>query len=370
MKLAPDGTIEWQFSWGDQNQDMAYAATQTMDGGYIVGGESYAGGRILKLSADGNVEWSKMIVGVSLEVHVIFQTRDGGYILGGPMFSVIKLSSTGNIEWQSKFSEEFIEEVSSIQQTFDGGYIVAGSNQYGSCNIRVVKLGVRGDVQWQSVFPSPWTPSVGYGGKTPGCVRQTVEGGYILISDVPGQQAANRSDIWILKLFTTGEIDWQKIYGGNGSDAGFSIVQTADGGFIAACGIEDEFGFLKLTANGDLVSAQSFKNAKVGFLVWGRTIEQTQDGGFIVACAYQSYADLLVLKLLSDGTIGPTCKLVDWGSIPLTATSVVPIKIFSSPKDPGLVISPSSIDLWTAPFKTTLLLCQAEQEKKKGRIRR
>ena len=169
--------------------------------------------------------------------------------------------------------------------------------------------------------------------------------------------------------------EWQNIYGGEGEDQGFSIIQTADSGFIAACeisdGLDSNFGFLKLTANGDLVWAKTFKGSNPGIVVyWGTTIQQTQDGGFIAACSFSSdtpnSSDMLVLKLLSNGT---TCKLVEMGSIPVTATSVIPIKILSLPMDQDWSISPSSIHLETAPLNTALL-CGSGEGKKKGNIRR
>jgi hypothetical protein len=382
MKLSPDGTIEWQLSWGDQYQDWASSAVQTKDGGYIIGGLSYEGGRILKLTADGSVEWSK-ILGLFLDVNAIVQTPDGGYILGGSRASIVKLSAAGDIEWQFKFSgNESGWKNLLIQPTLDGGYIVGGNDIMSGVDIYVTKLGARGEIQWRNYYPAPWkAEGVGYMGRSPADIRQTKDGGYIVIGFVPGQKGTGGRDIWILKLFATGDIEWQKTFGGKGEDQGFSIIQTEDDGFIAACEMEDDygnydFGFLKLTANGDLISAQTFKGSgPAGVIDWGTTIEQTPDGGFITACSYRSQSgdDVLVLKLLSDGTMGPDCELVKRGSLPVTETSVIPTKGSVLREDLGLFISPSSLALQTAPLKAKLLCGTGQplnQKWKKGVIRR
>jgi hypothetical protein len=373
MKLSQDGTIEWQFRWGDKYQDMAYSATQTLDGGYIVGGMSRAGGRILKLAADGSIEWSRVLGWYPFfEIYSLVQTPDGGYVLGGPRSSIVKLSAAGDIEWQLKFLDVGGgSPIYSIQPTFDGGYIAAGEYKSSDVDIRVVKLGGEGEVQWQHAYLAPRRG--GYAGTSRGCIRQTIDGGYVVIGYAAGQQAPRDYDIWILKLFASGEIEWQKTYGGMGSDRGYSIVQTADTGYIAACEISDDqrnysYGFLKLTAAGDLTWAKTFEgSAPGGIISWGSTIQQTWDGGFITACSYSS--ELLVLKLRADGT---TCNLVERDSMPVTATSVIPIKILSQPMDLDMSISPSSIDYQDASLSSRFL-CRSEDIKdgiKKGVIRR
>jgi hypothetical protein len=281
-------------------------------------------------------------------------------------------------QWARLFAHsEALDSVAvsqSIQPTFDGGYIAAGEYQWSGVDIRVVKLGGEGEVQWQHAYLAPWSEEgVGYIGRSPGCIRQTMDGGYVVIGFVPGQKGPGDRDIWILKLFASGEIEWQKVYGGKGQDQGYSIIQTADNGFIAACEISDDqrdysFGFLKLTANGDLTWVKTFEGSAPGGVInWGTTIQQTQDGGFITACSYSS--DMLVLKLRSDGT---TCKLVERGSIPVTATSVIPIKILTQPTDLDLSISSSPIDYQTAPMRMDFLCESGEGEEgnKKGVFRR
>jgi hypothetical protein len=99
---------------------------------------------IIKLDAAGNITWNKMLGGTSFEyVSAIQQTTDGGYIVAGTTTSsasgnitqtgygqedawVVKLDGSGNIIWNKLFGGSNADWATAIQQTFDGGYILAG----------------------------------------------------------------------------------------------------------------------------------------------------------------------------------------------------------------------------------------------------
>ena len=125
----------------------------------------------------------------------------------------------------------------SLQQTSDSGYIVSGgintevSPGHGSEDMWVVKLNPVGTIQWQQVLG-------GSGREESFSIRQTTDGGYILTgvtdSDTTGDVGPNHggSDIWVVKLNPAGDIQWQKVLGGNGNESGRSIQQTAGGEYI------------------------------------------------------------------------------------------------------------------------------------------
>ena len=90
LKLNPDGTVAWQKTYGGSQSDYAYSIQQTSDGGYIVAGGTVsfgAGGSdfwILKLDSDGSVAWQKTYGGLNDDyAQSIQQTSDGGYIVAG-----------------------------------------------------------------------------------------------------------------------------------------------------------------------------------------------------------------------------------------------------------------------------------------------
>ncbi|MFI5296046.1 MAG: hypothetical protein ACHQ0Y_13605 [Thermodesulfovibrionales bacterium] len=141
FKLDKDGNIQWQKTYGGIADDWANSLQQTTDGGYIVAGTTYSfgdgfnDGWILKLDANGNIQWQKTYGGT---VQSILQTADGGYIVAGSTSIgadngdawILKLDGNGNIQWQKAIGNSAkAEGAKAVRQTPDGGYIVAGDIQ-------------------------------------------------------------------------------------------------------------------------------------------------------------------------------------------------------------------------------------------------
>jgi len=137
VKLYP-----WFKHYGGTQRDLGASIQQTSDGGYIVAGytESYTYGgddfAIYRLDSSGNKVWFKHYGGISDDWgYSIQQTSDGGYVVaggaesysyGGGDFAIYKLNSSGNKVWFKHYGGASWDEAYSIQQTSDGGYIVAG----------------------------------------------------------------------------------------------------------------------------------------------------------------------------------------------------------------------------------------------------
>jgi len=167
--------------------------------------------------------------------------KDGkGGITEGPIWSFTTIQSPG-IEWQRALGGSNLDTTYSIQQTSDGGYIVAGytesndgdvSGNHGYYDFWVVKLDGNGNIQWQKCL----------GGSThdaPFSIQQTSDGGYIVAGctysndgDVSGNHG--KDDFWVVKLDSDGNIQWQKALGGSSNDWAHSVQQTSDGGYIVA----------------------------------------------------------------------------------------------------------------------------------------
>ena len=154
---------------------------------------------------------------------------------------VVKLNKNGEIEWQKCLGGSGEDEANSIQQTTDGGYIVAGStvsddgdvsDYHGEEDMWIVKLDSTGKIEWQKCLGGS---NYDYANS----IKQTTDGGYIVavstVSD-DGDVIGNHGslDMWIVKLNKNGEIDWQKCLGGSDDDRAFSIQQTTDSGYIVA----------------------------------------------------------------------------------------------------------------------------------------
>jgi uncharacterized delta-60 repeat protein len=339
LKLNSDGAVSWQKAYGGIDWDEATSIQQTRDSGYIVAGWTGSFGTgdydfwVLKLNSDGTTSWQKRYGGTwDDSPFSIHQTGDGGYIMAGGTYSfgtgnadfwVLKLSSDGTVAWQKRYGGAGDDCARSIQQTRDGGYIVAATTYSfgaGGCDFWVLKLNSSGTVAWQKTYGgtgSDWVYSI----------QQTSDGGYIVAGET-SSFGAGYSDFWVIKLNSTGAISWQKRYGGTGDDYAYSIQQTSDGGYVVAgetrsFGAGDwDFWVLKLNGNGTVAWQKTYGGTGVD---WATSMQQTSDGGYIVAGYTESfgagYAHFWVLKLGSDGIIAfnpaSGAQMTDTNAVPV-----------------------------------------------------
>ena len=153
------------------------------------------------------------------------------------------------LEWKETYGGSLDEQVRSIQQTMDGGFIVIGftksndfdvSDNNGESDIWILKLDSFGNIEWKKSYGGSSFDD-GYS------IQQTTDGGFVVSGrsfsddfDVSGNNG--ESDIWILKLDNVGNLEWEKNFGGSLSEEAHSIQQTIDGGFIiAAQSFSDDF---------------------------------------------------------------------------------------------------------------------------------
>ncbi len=377
LKLSSTGTVDWQKTYGGSSDDYAQSIQQTSDGGYIVAGYTLsfgAGGSdiwVLKLSSSGTIEWQKTYGGGSGDyAPSIQQTSDGGYIIAGITSSfgagggdvwVLKLSSTGTVEWQKRYGGSLYDRSYSIQQTSDGGYIIASitsSFGAGSSDIWVLKLSSTGTIEWQKTYGGRYSDY-------PQSIQQTSDGGYI-VAGITFSFGAGGWDIWVLKLSSTGTVEWQKKYGGSSSDYSYSIQQTSDGGYVVA-GATTSFGLgsadvwvLKLSSTGTIDWQRTYGGS--GFQE-AYSIQKTSDGGYIIA-GHDYLFDaggedaFLVLKVYSDGDIDSSCGFIGSSNATITDSSVSPVGTNIAPQDTGI----TALNTNVSPQDTSAivkLLCEA-----------
>jgi hypothetical protein len=314
------GEWYWAKTYGGSNTEIAYSIIQTFDGGFIVAGDTDSFGAsgdclIIKLDASGNFSWQKTYGGSGLEVAwSIQQTFDGGSVVAGRTYSfgqgmadilVMKLDEDGNIIWQKAYGGSNDDIAYSIQQTSDNGYIVAGiTKSYGSGNWDglMLKLDLNGNVVWQKTYG-------GSNGDLALSVNQTSDSGYI-VAGYTRSFGAGSYDFWVLKLDSAGNTIWQKTYGGNGSDQAVDIQQTIEGGYIVAGvinyaeAVSGDFWLLKLDNNGNTTWQKSYGGNREDSPC---SIQQTSDNGYIVAGYTKSFGavsyNYWLLKLDNTGNI-------------------------------------------------------------------
>lgn len=352
-KLWSDGSIMWQKRYGGDNDEhvRSYWIRETADNGYIVAYEtdSVGSGRydmwVLKLNYDGTIAWQKVYGGVTFERDVsIEQTSEGGYIVAGSTFSfgigwydigVLKLDSDGTVAWGKTYGGRGIDYATSVQQTEDGGYLLAGyTDSFGSgkFDLWLVKLASDGSIVWQRTYGGSDNDRANF-------VQQTQDGGYIAIGDTI-TYGLGWIDMWALKLDGDGSVSWAKTYGGSSSDSGSCIRQTHDGGYIAA-GNTDSFGpvqnsgwLLKLREDGTVIWEKTYGEEDERYDI--RSVQLTEDTGYIVG-GHASNADATVqsawvAKLDSHGEI-PGCSIVGESEAIVYDASVEVVDTTVEPQD-------------------------------------
>ena len=205
IKTDSAGEVEWFKTFGGVGVDLIYSADLTNDGGYVILGCSDCYNPVVtawvkKLDKEGNVEWSKTFQGNNIKLKSISHTTDGGFIIAGDTYSdvtysdiwVIKLDKEGNVEWSKTFNYYRSDLAFSVKQTMDGGFVVAGySDSFGPrFDILVIKLDPRGNTEWVKSFEGEHT-NLAYS------IQQTSEGGYIIAGE---RVSSGNGDILIVKL--------------------------------------------------------------------------------------------------------------------------------------------------------------------------
>ena len=312
IKYNKNGEVEWARSIGEIDNDEIISITETSDGGIVVGGyfESYElivgnehlmnfgskDGVIIKYDKDGEVEWARKIGDHDDEsINTVLATNDGGIIVGGYFDSgfitvgeytltndgrsdgmIIKYNSVGEVEWARSIGGEYYEQITSVTETSDGGYIVGG--YFNSDSITV--------------------------------------GDYTLTN-------AGGVDGMIIKYNSVGEVEWARSIGGNNDDEITSVSGTSDGGVLVGGDFYSDSITLgdytltnALTGTGETAyDGMVIKYEKVelnnpvimqeNLIDDGQLniVSKTSDGGYIVGGFFGSYSSIIEKQKLTRSSM-------------------------------------------------------------------
>jgi len=298
---------------------LPFTIIQTTDGGYAVAGSTDSEGAgqsdswVIKLDEQGKMVWDWTSEGSGYNsASSIIQTTDGGYAVAGSTDSkgagesdswVIKLDEQGKVVWDWTYGGSGFEQASSIIQTTDGGYAVAGSTDSkgaGQMDFWVIKLDEQGKMVWD------WT----YGGSgydMAFSLVQTTDGGYAVAGSI-FSKGASEIDFWVIKLDEQGKMVWDRTYGGSGFEQAFSLIQTTGGGYAVAGSIlskdtgKMDFWVIKLDEQGKMVWDWTYGGGNNGQAF---SLIQTTGGGYAVAGSTTSKGagemDFWLIKLDEQG---------------------------------------------------------------------
>ncbi len=307
-----------EFAIGDTNYNEGYSIIQSRDGGYVIAGLTFiplSGANnfyVVKLDSKGNLQWTQSIGGNgNEEAYAIVETKDGGYAIGGSTNSygaggydmyIVKLDSMGALKWTKTIGGFGSDICYSLVQSKDGGFALTGYTfafGNGGSDVYIVKLDSTGNLKW--------TKTVGGANSEQGnSIIQTYDGGYA-ITGLTRSYGAGNSDVYVVKIDSAGNLLWTKTIGGRGDDIGNSIIQTHDGGYAIA-GYTNSFGvgnndmyIIRLDSLGTLKWTNTFGGAGTEE---GNSIIQTWDGGYALGGYTNSYGaggfDVYLIKLDSS----------------------------------------------------------------------
>lgn len=339
-------------TYGSSQTDAGVSIQTTHDDGYVVAGYTWASSTntnlgptnywVMKFDAARNLVWSKVYGLLGREYpYGIYETADNGFVVVGHRRLqegdeldydgtyhdswILKLNSDGNLLWEKTFGARGYEIAHAVQQTKDGGYIVAGiATSYGLGSIEsglllgeakknawVMKLDQKGDSVWEYV----------YGGveeEGANAVQETSDGHFIVAGYESSTNGNGDYNFLVLKLNASGQELWHKTYGGAYPEMAYAIRETTDGNYAMAGetwsfgnGNTDAF-VVKTDPNGNELWSTTFGGEK---FERAHGLREMPDGSMVVAGYTNSYGaggnDGLVLKLDTSGNI-LWQKIIGW----------------------------------------------------------
>ena len=332
------GELDWVKNFGGSGEETAQAVITTADGGFAVLGFSNStdgdlAGKttavndywLLKLDADGNLQWSKTYGGSKDDRgQSLVQTSDGGFALTGYAMSsdgdgsanngfhdnwVIKVDAQGILQWEKSFGFSGHDHSYDIIETADGGLFFSGFlditsaladgytakgntslTAHGVGEFWGTKLDAQGNVEWRSYFG-------GTNNDRSHAVVQANDGGFVLSgftesNDFDIKNSRGSYDFWVVKIDSQGEMVWQNSFGGTGIEISYDIAKTNDNGYIVVGNTfsddtdisknngESDVWMIKINDNGELVWEHTFGGSAFDA---AQSVALSSDGGFIIS---------------------------------------------------------------------------------------
>lgn len=319
MNYQPTVTIDQTI--GGSDLDYAYSVAITSDGGFAFSGYTYsygAGGSdmwLVKTDVTGEIDWEKTFGGTGLDYGFsIIATSDGGYALAGGTESygagnsdmwLVKTDAQGTVEWSQTCGGTAADYSFPILRTSDEGYAIVGRTEsYGAglSDMWLVKINTLGEIEWNRT----------YGGVSPDSGDDAIvtsDGGYAIVGGTESY-GAGLSDMWLVKTNDLGLVEWNKTYGGISEDRAMAVITASGGGYVIA-GLTRSYGagnkdiwMVKTDTNGHVEWNQTFGGPANDF---ADSLIATSDGGYALAGRTESFGagseDMWLVKTNSSGQV-------------------------------------------------------------------
>jgi len=319
VKTDRNGNKLWDKRFGGGGYEYLHKCIQTTDKGFLLGGHSnsnvngdvtqpcvgYSDLWIVKTDSLGNKLWDKRYGGTQFDgLYDVILTSDGGYIFGGPSYSgaggdksqgnwdptlnttdywVMKTDSLGNMQWEKTFGGLFTDELNAIVETSDNGFLLCGKSNsgiggdksdsgYGGYDFWVVKINSSGVMQWNKSFG-------GSSEDNPMSMVRMSDNNFLLagysssgISGNKTQPSQGMADCWLVKIDPLGNIIWDRTFGGSVNEFGAYNIAIADKGYLLSYVSESGISGDKSEANLGPRQPWIMKIDTAGNKLWDKTV--------------------------------------------------------------------------------------------------
>ncbi|MFA7198643.1 MAG: SdrD B-like domain-containing protein [Methanoculleus sp.] len=363
IRLAPDGTEEWNRTYGGKESDVARSLIRTDDGNLLFAGNltfvtngtrADTDAWIMKTDPSGGEIWNQTYGGpdANASTNAVTGTDDGGYVFAGTITPrggnestawVVRLNGTGEEVWNRTFGETGKNRADAVTRLPGGGFVVAGSTESagaGMADVWVVRLDESGEEVWNRTFGSPDDDA--------GRAVITTSDGNLLVAGTFTERPDNTTidtDVLLLKLTPGGEVVWNWIYGDFGvNESAEAVIETADGGYLVAgetgfSGVDDTDAWLVATdAEGAVAWSKTFGGENPGDTA--ASVLEIAPGDYVFAGTFNATArggpvnlDAWTVRLGPESTPTPTPTLTSTAT-PTPAPTEIPIKPPKAPVVP------------------------------------
>lgn len=262
VRFNAQGAVIWEKLYDNPVLlDLGIGLDQTDDGGYILAiyNDDFT---VIKTDALGNLQWQQTYGGTAIDnAACIKQIPSGGYLIAGSTNSidgdvpqnhggidgwVIKIDDSGNLVWSKVFGGNEAEYLNEIALAPDGNFLIGGessstngpfSSAHGASEAWLLKLNANGDLVWQRIYGgSSYEGFTGIALTPEGnCIAAgfaTSNDGDVSLNHSPGPSSGQTDDFWIMETDESGNLLWEKTFGGSGRDYGSTMALAADGGYL------------------------------------------------------------------------------------------------------------------------------------------
>ncbi len=316
----PDAPVQWRAFYGGRWSDYLFFAVQTADGGYVATGQTHSFGAgdydayLVKTDAAGGELWSSAFGTKDHEsAHYVQQTRDGGYIIAGVTHPtdydysgenlyLIKADAEGREVWSRTFGGGLFEYAEAVLETPDGGYLIVGSTSSfsdgGDSDGYVIRTDCNGIELWSKTYG-------GADGENLGAVAATDDGNYVLTGRTRSFGVGKES-LYLVKIDPCGNEIWSGVYGEGGLNNGLCVQQSSDGGYVMsgysrpAQGGPIECMLVKTDSCG---VEQWFHRYYLGGSTYGFGVVEISDGGYLMVGEAIGHAGLVMLRTDAAGNL-------------------------------------------------------------------